>query len=153
MPPASKRPSPPARMVELLAAEKKRLIDEGRAPSTLSVCDFNAVWERCWEVIVLERGWAHATRLRRSMRQSQDETKEECCAAFLGKPTPFGVVATRLAEIAERCGVDLAPEQVGRALLASIVFVDLHQGDVERTDAAATAARQFMGLERSEIAA
>lgn len=152
MPAPSKRPSPPARMVELLADWKRILLDVDQRELTME--DFRRAWERCWEIIVLEHGWAHATRLRRSMRQVQDETREECCAAFLDLPTPFAAAAARMDEIATSAGVTLAPAQLGRALLASIVLVELPEGD-DRADAAALAAREFMGLQDrpKEIAA
>ena len=58
MPAPSKRPSPPARMVELLAAEKRALI---AANGLVTRQDFEAAWAECWHVMVLERAWPHKT--------------------------------------------------------------------------------------------
>ena len=139
-------------MVTLLSIEKRRLIAEGRDPSSMSVSDFNEVWERCWKILVDERGWAHATRLRRSMRQSQDETKEECCAAFLDRPTPFAFAAGRLSEAASGMCLELCSEQLGKALLAAFTYVELDPADEARAIRSADAAHDFV-TNGSEIAA
>ncbi len=128
-------------MVELLAAEKKRLIAE-RGEVTLD--DFRRAWDECWEVMVLERGWAHATRIRRAWRAAQDETREECCAAFLDVRTPFAVAAQRLSEAAGGMCLRLEPEQVGRAMLAAMAYVEVDEDDVARTARASDAASAFV---------
>jgi hypothetical protein len=112
-------------MVELLAVEKRRLLAEGRDLRNLAACEFDEIWETCWEVMVLERGWPHATKHRRAWRQAQDETKEECLLAFRDAPSPFAFAARRIAEVAEGMCLRLAPEQVGKALLAAVAYVEV----------------------------
>ncbi len=152
MPAPSKRPSPPARMVALLAAEKRRLLAEN---GHVTRRDFETAWEACWEIMVLERAWPHNTGHRRAWRQAQDETKAECCAAFLGEPTPFAAAAERLTEVAGGMCLQLAPEQVGRALLAAIAYVELPEDDVARGKRASTASSVFVAvpnIEREAVA-
>lgn len=151
MPAQSKRPSPPARMADLLAAEKHRMLAAGQE---LTVRDFEDAWARCWAIMVHERAWPHATVHRRAWRQVQVETKAECRAAFLGLPTPFATAVGRLAAAADKCGVDLEPGQLAKALLAAIVLVEIPEDEVDRAMSAAEAAREFVGLVNgSEIAA
>ena len=86
MPAPSKRPSPPARMVELLTIEKRRLIDE---KGTVTGEDFEVAWEACWEVMVTERAWPHATEHRRAWRSAMVACKPETRACFVGESTGF----------------------------------------------------------------
>ena len=131
-------------MVELLTIEKRRLLDVNGGVTT---SDFRAAWERCWEIIVLERGWAHATRLRRSMRQAQDETKDECRAAFLDLPTPFATAAASLTEAAGGMCLQLVPEQVGKAILAAFAYVEVEDtADAQRASRASNHASDFMAM-------
>lgn len=126
-------------MVELLTIEKRRLLAEH---GHVTRQDFEEAWERCWHVMVLERAWPHATRHRRAWRQAQDETKLECCAAFLGEPTPFSFAATRLEEAASGMCLRLPPEQLGRAILAVISYCEV---DDERAAVnASNAAQRFV---------
>ncbi len=128
-------------MVALLAAEKKRLLAEN---GHVTRQDFETAWEACWEVMVLERAWAHNTPQRRNWRAAQDETKAECCAAFLDVPTPFAFAAERISSAASGMCLRLAPEQLGRALLAAITYVELPSDDMELSMCAADAANAFV---------
>jgi hypothetical protein len=86
------------------------------------------------------------------MRQAQDETKEECCAAFLGAPTPFSFAAGRLAGAASGMCLELEPEQLGKALLAAFAYVELDPDDEALSIRSSDAAYDFV-TNRSEIAA
>lgn len=147
MPAQSKRPSPPARMAALLAAEKRRMLADGRE---LTVRDFEEAWAACWAVMVHERAWPHATVHRRAWRQVQARTKDEFRAAFLDAPTPFALAAGRLMSAADKCGEPLSSTQLSKALLAMIVLVELPENEVDTLDAASSAARQFMGLDQAQ---
>lgn len=138
VPPPSKRPSPPARMVGLLAAEKRRLL---AANGHVTRSDFEEAWDACWEVMVLERAWCHNTPLRRAWRAAQKATKNECRAAFLDLPTPFAAVANRLTTVAGGMGLDLPTEQIGRAMLAAVAYVEV---DEDRAARASDAAYEFV---------
>lgn len=87
MPAHRKRPSPPARMVELLATEKRRLLDDGRR---LTIDEFEAAWDAAWLLMVAERAWPHATTERRGWRVAMLEAmKPEARACFLDQPSGF----------------------------------------------------------------
>lgn len=148
MPPASKRPSPPARMVALLAAEKRRLLAE---KGHVTRQDFDEAWAACYAVMVDERAWPHNTEQRRIWREVQDETKPECLAAFLDVPTPFAFAAGRMSEAAGGMCLRLEPEQVGRALLAAIAYVAIE--DEATASRASTAANAFVMTTEMEAAA
>jgi hypothetical protein len=138
-------------MAMLLAAEKRRMLADGH---DLTVRDFEAAWAACWAVMVHERAWPHATVHRRSWRQVQAETKAEFCAAFIDSPTAFERAASRLAKVADDCGEHLDPVKLSKALIAAMVLVELPENDADTIDAAALAAREFIGLTNgSEIAA
>lgn len=126
-------------MVELLAAEKRRLLAEG---SGITRADFDEAWERCWEIMVLERAWPHATVHRRAWRQAMVATRRECRAAFVGDPTPFAFAAERLTEVAGGMCLQLSTEQIGKALLAAIAYVDVD--DEAQAERASTAANVFV---------
>lgn len=141
MPAPSKRPSPPARMVSLLAAEKKRLLGE---KGHVTRQDFETAWDVCWETMQKEHAWAHATHARRSVRRAQIATRREVRAAFLDEPTPFAFAAERIAEAAGNMCLRLEPELLGRALLAAMSYVEI---DDEATAVRASdAASAFMAL-------
>ena len=126
-------------MVELLTIEKRRLLDVNGYVTT---SDFRAAWEHCWGVMVLERAWAHATVHRRGSRRMMLATRGEYRDAFLDGSTAFSCAATSLRDAAAGMGLPLAPEQVGRALLAAIAYV---QGEDEHEAAReSAAARVFM---------
>lgn len=95
MPARSKRPSPPARMVELLAVEKKRLLAER---GFVTAQDFERSWERCWAIMVTERAWPHATTHRRAWRSAMLDCKPETRASFLDEPSGFSRYIGALAE-------------------------------------------------------
>lgn len=96
MPAHSKRPSPPARMVELLGLEKKRLLSKG---IVIVDADFDLAWEVCWGIMVTERAWPHATAHRRAWRRAMEEAmKPEARACFLDIPTGFHRYVGALAE-------------------------------------------------------
>ncbi len=137
MPAPSKRPSPPARMVTLLAAEKRRLLAEnGRVTRQ----DFETAWEACWEAMRKEHAWAHATHTRRDVRRTQRSTRRELRAAFLDEPTPFSFAAGRLSDAAGAMCLSLEPEQLGRALLAAMAYVEIKDeaSAIRASDAAST---------------
>jgi hypothetical protein len=126
MPARSKRPSPPARMVELLAVEKERVLAEGR---DVTRHDFEEAWAKCWNHMIAERAWPHATIHRRAWRSAMIATRSETRAAFVGDPTPFAFVTYRLVEAAEGMCVWLEPEQIPKALLAAIAYVESPEGE------------------------
>jgi hypothetical protein len=138
-------------MVTLLADWKRCIRTVDQRDPTME--DFRRAWDRSWEIIVLEKGWAHNTPLRRAMRQIQDETKEECAAAFIDVPTPFSFAAHRLSEVAGGMCLRLEPEQIGKALLAAIAYVELPADDLALSIAAANAANRFVNAEREAVAA
>lgn len=121
-------------MVALLTVEKRRLL---AANGRVTTSDFREAWERCWGVMVLERAWAHATVRRRGSRRMMIATRGEYRDAFLDTSTAFSFATTRLRDAADRMGLPLAPEQVGRALLAAIAYV---QGEDEHEAARESAA-------------
>lgn len=100
MPAPAKRLSPDARMVELLIGEKRRVLLEcGYA----TVEDFEAAWERCWQVMVAERAWPHATSHRRAWRQAMEQALyPEARACFIDQPTGFYRYIVALAEARDR---------------------------------------------------
>ena len=125
MPAKRKRPSPPARMVELLVAEKKRVLAQH---GSVDRHDFEAAWDWCWAIMVTERAWPHATVHRRAWRTAMIATKSEMRAAFVGDRTAFAEVAYSLAIAAEGVCVWLEPEQIPSALLAAIAYVESPEG-------------------------
>lgn len=127
-------------MVALLAVEKKRLLSENGAVTRQ---DFEAAWERCWEVMVDERGWPHATIHRRAWKRAQKRTRREIRAAFLDEPTPFAFAAERVSEAASGMCLHLEPEQLGKALLAAMAYVEIEDEDTARRASAAASA--FVG--------
>lgn len=87
MPAHRKRPAPPTRMVDLLADQKRQLLDDG---VVLTGAVFEAAWEASWLVMVSERAWPHATTERRGWRKAMEEAmKPEARACFLNEPTGF----------------------------------------------------------------
>lgn len=126
MPPASKRPTPPERMVELLAIEKRRLL---AANGTVTRQDFERAWEACWWTMVLERAFPHATRHRRAWRMVLEVTRSECKAAFLDEPSPYATAAARLVSAANGMCVRLTPDQVPMALLAAHAYTETKEGE------------------------
>lgn len=126
-------------MVELLAAEKKRLIAE---KGHVTRQDFEAAWASCWEAMRREHSWPHATNQRREWRRAQQRTRREMRAAFIGEPTPFSFAAGRVAEAASGMCLQLEPEQVGRALLAAMAYVEID--DVAAAERASFAAGDFI---------
>jgi hypothetical protein len=122
MPPASKRPSPPARMVALLAAEKRRLLAE---KGHVTHSDFRVAWDHCWEIMVLEKSWAHQTPIRRGSRAAMLATRSEARAAFLEESTAFAFASSRISSAAEGMCLHLDPQQTPEALLAAIAYVEI----------------------------
>lgn len=130
-------------MVELLAMTKYWLLAEN---GVVTRSDFDAAWEGCWRVMVDERAWPHATKHRRAWREAQDETKEECLLAFLGVPSPFAFAAARISEVASGMCLHLQPEQIGKALLAAVAYVEID--DEQSAGRASSAANAFVGLSK-----
>jgi hypothetical protein len=128
-------------MVALLAIEKQRLRAE---KGELDRRDFDAAWEACWGVMVAERAWPHATVHRRAWRQAMVATRRECRAAFLDQPTAFAFAADRLREVAGGMCLSLGPDQVGKALLAAIAYVEVDEEDGRALSRASTAAHAFV---------
>jgi hypothetical protein len=117
-------------MVSLLAVEKRRILSErGRVTRQ----DFEAAWDKCWWMMVLERSWPHASCHRRSWRIVQGATKAEFRAAFLDAPTAFSHATARLGTAASGMCLRLAPAQVPAALLAAIAYVQTVE-DAEALD-------------------
>lgn len=108
-------------MVTLLAEEKRRLLAEH---GHVTVCDFRSAWNHCWEVMVLEKSWAHNTPIRRASRAAMLATRSEARAAFLEEDTPFAFASERLSGAAGNLCMQLAPQQVPLALLAAINYVE-----------------------------
>jgi hypothetical protein len=111
-------------MVELLAVEKRRLL---AARGHVTTQDFDAAWEACWEVMVLERAWPHATCHRRSWRAVQWSTRSEFRAAFLDEPTAFATATRKLAGAASGMCLQLEAGQYPQALLAAIAYAESPQ--------------------------
>lgn len=126
-------------MVALLAAEKKRLLI---ANGQVTRQDFEAAWDACWEAMRKEHAWAHATHTRRDVRRTQRSTRRELRAAFLDEPTPFSFAAGRLSEAAGAMCLQLDPEQLGRAMLAAMAYVEIE--DEDAAVRASTAANLFV---------
>lgn len=83
MPAHPKRPLPTVRMVELLANEKRELL---KVKPLLTPFDFALAWERCWQQMVTERAWPHATVERRGWRRAMEEAMyPEARACFIGR--------------------------------------------------------------------
>ncbi len=108
-------------MVELLAAEKHRLL---ATQGHVTTSDFRRAWEECWQVMVLERSWAHATRHRRASRMAMLATRSEARAAFIDHPAAFGFAVEQLSTAAGNLCMDLEPDQIPAALLAAIGYVE-----------------------------
>lgn len=104
-------------MVELLAAEKRRLLAEN---GMLTGEDFETAWCECWMVMVSERAWPHATEHRRHWRVAMIATKSEMRAAFLGQPTSFATLATGFTVAARRLRVELTAEDLPTVILGAI---------------------------------
>jgi hypothetical protein len=154
MPAQSKRPSPAARVVELLKVEKRRLLAEN------GVCthdDFRAAWEACEKVIIGERAFPHATVHRRRWWAALVSARPDYQAAFCDERTPFAVAAARFDEVAGGMCLNLTPQEIGRAMLASFALVaDDEDGgfDEDATSGAIDAAGAFMALtNETEMAA
>lgn len=126
-------------MVELLAAEKKRLIAEN---GEVTRQDFEAAWTACWETMKREHAWPHATADRRDWRRAQERTRREMRAAFLGEPTPFAFASSRVSEAASAMCLRLEPEQLGKAMLAAMAYVEIE--DVQAAERASDAASLFI---------
>lgn len=135
-------------MVELLAAEKKRLIAE---KGHVTRQDFDAAWSSCWEAMRREHSWPHATDQRREWRRAQQRTRREMRAAFLGEPTPFAFAAGRMSEAASAMCLHLDPEQLGKAMLAAMAYVEID--NVAAAERASDAASLFITPESEAIAA
>lgn len=83
-------------MVQLLAIEKRRLLD---VQGFVTDADFEVAWDACWAVMVTERAWPHATAHRRAWRKAMREAlRPEARACFLGQPSGFQRWAGALAE-------------------------------------------------------
>ena len=128
-------------MVELLAAEKHRLL---AAEGHVTRNDFRRAWLMAWDVMVLERAWPHASRHRRMWREAMVAMRPEMEAAFLDAETPFSAAAGKLSSAAARMCLQLEPEQVGRALLAAMTYVDLPADDESLSRRASNAAYKFV---------
>lgn len=132
MPAPAKRPAPPARMVQLLADEKRRLLaDKGRVTHR----DFDEAWDRCWALMVTERAWPHATEHRRAWRAAMVATRSEARASFVGEPTAFAYAAGRLSIAAAGMCVVIAPAEIPKTLLAAIAMVETHDAEQHLTAA------------------
>lgn len=142
-----KRPTPPARMRQLLKGEKRHLL---AANGDLTRKDFDAAWEKCWDIMLREHAWAHATKHRRASRRAMVATRREYRAAFLDEPTPFAFAAGRLESAADGMCLRLDPDQLGKALLAAIAYVELDPDDLDLSVRAADNAYTFL---TEEIAA
>ncbi len=125
-------------MVELLADWKRIIIEVDQRQPTVQ--DFRMAWDRSWEIMRMEHSWPHKTPDRRGWREAQDATRDECLAAFIGKPTAFSFAARRLSDAASSMCLRLEPEQLGKALLAAVAYVavDDEEAACRASDAAAT---------------
>lgn len=113
-------------MVQLLALAKYWLLIENGA---VTRSDFDAAWEGCWEVMVDERAWPHATRHRRAWRKAMQVTRSEMRAAFLDQPTAYAFVAERITTAADAMCVHLEPDQIPTAMLAAHAYVRTPEGE------------------------
>lgn len=132
-------------MVELLAIEKQRLLATN---GIVTRTDFEVAWHRSWETMKVEHYWPHATLHRRSWRRAQKRTRREMRAAFLDEPTPFSFAAARITEAAANMCLHLEPEQVGRALLAAMSYVEIEDEDTAWR--ASNAANVFVSMPQVE---
>lgn len=137
-------------MVQLLAAEKRRLIV---ANGHVTRRDFDEAWERCWDMMRKEHAWAHATHERRSVRRAQRSTRRELRAAFLDEPTPFAFAAQRISEAASGMCLQLEPEQLGKAMLAAMAYVEIDDEAVAIRASSAASAFVALPSEQESVAA
>lgn len=113
-PPRQPRLDPPARMVELLAAHKRACL---RDDGTVTTDDFDRAWARCWEVMVDERAWPHATDLRRQWRTGMRLSRHEYRAAFLSLPA--GIAWEQIVSATDTVDQSRAAELRVRTIAAS----------------------------------
>jgi hypothetical protein len=99
-------------MTELLTAEKRQILD---ARGYVTLRDFELSWQACWERMIVEHAWPHATQHRRGWRTAMLATRSEARAAWLGQSTPFAVAVERLSVAA---GAPLAPDRIPKVLLS-----------------------------------
>ena len=129
MPARSDRPSPPARMVELLAVRKRELLDHG---VELTRSEFDAAWNDAWVIMTAERAWAHATEHRRGSRIAMVSTRSEYRAAFLDQPTAFSTLAVGLTTAGKRLRVTVTTDDLPTVILGAIGQGYLADHDAER---------------------
>lgn len=115
-------------MVALLTVEKQRLL---AANGRVTTSDFREAWETCWEIMVIERAWAHKTSARRSAREALEEVRAEMAAAFLDRATPFSIVVGRLTCAASNMCLRLESRQIPDALLAAIAYAERNDDAAE----------------------
>ncbi len=108
-------------MVALLSVEKRRLLEQN---GTVTHEDFRRAWLVCWEVMVDERAWAHATYYRRSSRAQMLATRQEARLAVLDVPSAFATATGELSKAASSMCLRLSSEQQPQALLAAINYVE-----------------------------
>jgi hypothetical protein len=100
VPARSTRPSPPARMVALLAERKRDLLVLG---VPITEAHFVEAWDVSWAIMVTERAWPHATVERRAWRKAMREALyPEARACFLGQTTGFHRYLAALAEVMDQ---------------------------------------------------
>jgi hypothetical protein len=112
-----KRPLPACRMADLLAQRKRELLD---AEVELTPRVFEQAWAECWELMIGERAYPHATEHRRQWKATLIACKSEHRASFLGRATPFGRLADVLMAAAARQEIEMSPADLVRAILGAV---------------------------------
>lgn len=81
---------------------------------------FAAAWERCWNRMVTEKAWPHATTERRSWRSAMVTARPEYLACWLGVETGFSRYVEALAAAIAGATDEsrFAGEQAGARLVA-----------------------------------
>lgn len=117
MPAHRKKPVPSVRMVELLAAEKRRLLDEA---GDVTRDDFERAWQRAWGQLVAEHVWPHNTEHRRQWWATLLAAKAEARAAFLDMPTSFAQLIKGLAVACSRFEIEMTSDQLPNVILGAV---------------------------------
>lgn len=105
-------------MVELLAAEKRRLL---AANGHVTSEDFEAAWAACWTRMILDHAFPHKTSQRRGWRQAMWATRSETRAAFLNDSTAFSEAVERLTRAAARSRITLSTDDLPRTMITAYV--------------------------------
>ncbi len=101
----SKRPTPAARLTELMAYEKRRLLrgkQRRGEPAVVTAAEFDEAWAECWQIMVKEKAWPHLTPERKGWRAAQQDMRPMMLRMWLGETTSFDIAVDGLRGRAER---------------------------------------------------